>query len=189
MPNAPVIDQLDPFNENKDEFQSKEIRHSRSRTFNRFFINLVNPKDQKLRLRNRLLLSLAALLILFAVLIIIFSPQLTQPRAQSTPEPLVNPTGREATSSDNLPAFDDPETRARTRQELNVVLDLLRAGNDWEYANALFETIFPDYLDACGKYDYYQAAATLADHIANFPISRSDALENVAKLLPECNRE
>ena len=81
MPNAPVIDQLDPFNENKDEFQSKEIRHSRSRTFNRFFINLVNPKDQKLRLRNRLLLSLAALLILFAVLIIIFSPQLTQPRA------------------------------------------------------------------------------------------------------------
>lgn len=188
MPNRPVINQLDPFGENEDEFSTKEIRHSRSRTTGRFFTNLINPEDEKARKRNRTLLGMVPTIIILAVLAIIFIPQLTQKENPSEPpEVLVNPTGRESASSGNLPAFDDPETRAYEQEKLNTVLELVKQ-DDWEYTNALFETIFPDYLDNCGKYDYYRAAIILADNFEGFSISREVAVTRAEELLKSCDR-
>lgn len=189
MPNVPVINQLDPFGDNEDKFRSKEIRHSRSRTFNRFFINLVNPEDKKLRTRNRLILLIGSVtFVAIVVLIIVFAPRLSQPQTPSASEPLVNPTGREAATTSDLPAFDDPETQAYEQEKLDTVFKLFERG-DWEYANAYFETIFPNYLTPCGKYDYYRAATILAENITNFTISRNAAAERATILQKDCDRE
>ena len=65
MPKTPVINQLDPFGSNEDEYQTKEIRHSRSRSKNNFFINLINPEDEKVRKRNHIVIAIVLLLIIF----------------------------------------------------------------------------------------------------------------------------
>ena len=187
MPKTPVINQLDPFGSNEDEYQTKEIRHSRSRSKNNFFINLINPEDEKVRKRNHTVIAIVLLLIIFGALAVLLIPNFTQPATPSEPETLVNPTGREAASSENLPAFDDPETRAYEQEKLDTVL-ALTAQDDWEYTNALFETIFPDDLDDCGKYDYYRAAIILSENVEGFAISHDVATARAEELVKKCNR-
>lgn len=187
MPNHPVINQLDPFGENEDEFSTKEIRRSRSRTASRFFINLINPEDEKARKRNRLILLSVILVVILVVVGVIILVNRPKPQSPEQVETLVNPTGREATSSENIPAFTDPEARAYEQEKLNTVLELVKQ-DDWEYTNALFETIFPNYLDNCGKYDYYRAAIILADNFEGFAISREVATARAEELFSSCSR-
>lgn len=187
MSDHPPINQLDPFGENENEYQVKEIRHSRSRNSGNFFINLINNEDEKIRKRNRLIIFGGLTVAILAVLAIIFIPKLSAPQTEPEPEPLVNPTGREAASNDNLPAFDDPETRAYEQEKLDTVLALLTQ-DDWEYTNALFETIFPNYLDNCGKYDYYRAAVVLSENFEGFSISRDTASARAEDLFKTCDR-
>ncbi len=187
MPDRPPINQLDPFGENENEFQTKEIRHSRSRNSRNFFINLINNEDAKIRRRNRIILAGSLAVIALAVLAIIFIPKLSTPAPTPAPESLVNPTGREAASSENAPSLDDPEARAYEQEKLDTVLALLTQ-DDWEYTNALFETIFPDYLDACGKYDYYRAAVALSENFEGFSISYDVASARAEELFKNCNR-
>lgn len=184
--NHPPINQLDPFGENESEFQTKEIRNSRSRKSGNFFTNFINNEDEKIRKRNRAILFGGLIVIVLAVLAIIFVPKLTTPAPTPEPEPLVNPTGRKAASSD-IPSFDDPEARAYEKEKLDTVLALL-SQNDWEYTNALFETIFPNYLDACGKYDYYRAAVALSENFEGFSISHEVATARAEELFQTCDR-
>lgn len=187
MPSHPVINQLDPFGENEDEFQTKGIRHSRSRVFGNFFVNLINPEDEEKRKRNRIALFSGIAVVVIAVLAIIFIPKLSTPEPTPEPEPVVNPTGRESASKENIPSLDDPEARAYEQEKLDTVLALITQ-DDWEYTNALFETIFPDYLDDCGKYDYYRAAIALSKNFESFSIPYDVATERAEKLYKNCDR-
>ena len=188
MPDRPPINQLDPFGEIENEYRTREIRRSRSRSSRNFFINLVNNEDEKIRKHNRLLLLGGLIVIILIILAIIFIPKLSTPAPTPEPEPLVNPTGREAASSKDAPSFDDPEARAYEQEKLNTVLALLNQ-DDWEYTNALFETIFPNYLDACGKYDYYRAATVLSENFEGFSISHDVATARAEELCKNCHRD
>ena len=185
MDNHPPINQLDPFGDNENEFQVKEIRHSRSHNSGNFFVNLINNEDEKIRKRNRLIIFSSLTVAILAVLAVIFVPKLSAPQTKS--EPLVDPTGREAASNKNSLAPDDSKVRAYEQEKLNTVFALL-AQDDWEYANALFETIVPSYLDACGKYDYYRATVVLAENFEGFSISRDTASARAEELSKTCDR-
>ena len=113
-------------------------------------------------------------------------PRATNPDPTISDDPLVNPTGRDATSEYTTDT-DDPELRAREQNKLSTLLALLN-NEDWEYANATFETIFPDYLDTCDRYEYYRAAVTLADNFEDFTISRGTAEARLNYLLEKCDK-
>ena len=186
MPAKKPIGQLDPFGDNEDRFQTREIRHSRSRSSKNPFINLSDPKSKEGK-RSLIILSSVLLAIIIGAILIIFLNNSNSTDLTSDGDPLVNPTGREASSEYTVDKLDDPELRAGEQSKLSSVITLI-SEEDWEYARALFNTIFPDYLDACGKYDYYRAASTLADHISDFAISHERAAERMKALLDKCNR-
>ena len=167
MPNPPKIDQLDPFNEHKGEFQAKEIRHSRSRETRKLLNNLESPEDNKNKSRLWLIIGIITALI-FGVLVIIFIPKLLSGDEQKQGQSITNPVGRE-TSTDYTNDPDSPELRAVEQEKLDALNELIDE-KDWRYANATFKTIYPDYLDDCGKYSYYRAALTLAEKFEYFTL-------------------
>lgn len=187
MPAKKPIDQLDPFGDNEGHYKSREIRHSRSRSSKNPFINLSDPKSKEGK-RNFIIISCILLAVIIgSVLVIIFNNRSNTTDPTSDGNPLVNPTGREASSEYSADKLDDPDLRASEQSKLNSVLTLI-SEKDWEYARALFNTIFPDYLDSCGKYDYYRAAIVLADNVSDFAISRERATERMDILIKKCNR-
>lgn len=187
MPAKKPINQLDPFGDNDDRYQTREIRHSRSRSSKNPFTNLADPKSKEGK-RSFIILSCVFLAIIIgSILVIVLSNRANAPDPTSDGDPLVNPTGREASSEYTVDKLNDPELRANEQSKLESVLVLI-SEEDWNYAHALFNTIFPDYLDACGKYDYYRAALRLADNIPDFAISRERATERMDILLKTCNR-
>jgi len=187
MPAKKPINQLDPFDDNEERYQTREIRHSRSRSSKNLFTNLADPKSKEGK-RSIIILSCVFLAIIIgSILFIIFNGRLNSLSPTSDGDPLVNPTGREASSEYTVDRLNDPELRASEQSKLDSVLTLI-SEKDWEYASSLFSTIFPDYLDACGKYDYYRAAVLLADNVADFNISRERATERMDTLIETCNR-
>ncbi len=179
-------DQIDPFADERNDFETKEIRHTKSHNSKNPFVNIINPSDDKARKRNRIILLAVLMVVVAGVLAMLIIPNVSNPNAPVEPEEIVNPTGRKS-AIDDAPAFDDPETRKGEQEKLNAVFALMDEG-DWEYINALFETIFPDYLDDCGKYDYYRAAVTIADNFEKFTISKDVAVSRAEELLSTCNR-
>lgn len=169
MPDAPKINQLDPFGDNESEFDTQKIRHSRSRETRNLIKNVVDPKTEKDKKRYRLVVIILIVVILLSILGLFLIPRLVAPEEAIEDNPDVNPTGREATSEYADTAADDPELRTSEQDKLNTVLSLVGKG-DWEFANAIFETIFPRYLDDCGKYDYYRAALSISENFENFSI-------------------
>lgn len=179
------VNQLDPFDNDKDNYRTSEIRHSRSRFLKNPFINLIDPKNKKGR-RNFIIITCIFLAVIIGSVFIILRSQSEPTNTPTEDSPLVNPTGHEASSEYTIDRLNDPELRAGEQSKLNSVFTLI-SEKDWEYARALFNTIFPDYLDDCGKYDYYRAAVTLADNIANFAISHELATERMEALAKTCN--
>lgn len=187
MPAKKPINQLDPFSDDEDRYQTREIRHSRSRSSRNPFVNLSDPKSKEGK-RSFILLSCILLAIIVgSILIVVLSNRSNTTDPTSDGNPLVNPTGREASSEYTVDKLDDPDLRASEQSKLDSVLTLI-SEKDWEYARALFNTIFPDYLDYCGKYDYYHAATVLADNVSDFAISRERATERMNILITKCNR-
>lgn len=187
MPAKKPINQLDPFDESGDRYQTREIRHSRSRSSKNPFVHLSDPKSKEGK-RSLILLSCVLLAIIIGcVIIIILNARSDSSNPVLDDDPLINPAGREASSEYTADNLDDPELRAGEQSKLNSVLILI-SEEDWSYAYSLFNTIFPEYLDACGKYDYYRAAAFLADNIADFPVSKERATERMNILITKCKR-
>ena len=187
MPNK-KINQLDPFADDKDEYSAQKIRRSRSRETKRLIRNVVNPEVEEKEKRTHKIIAAVLITVILVALGIIVVLKLTSPSEDTLEEdPLVNPTGREATSEYADTSADDPELRASETEKLDTVLALL-GQEDWEYANALFETIFPRYLDNCGRYDYYRAAVLLADNFEGFTISRETAEARMNALVSKCSR-
>ena len=59
MPAKKPINQLDPFGDNDDRYQTREIRHSRSRSSKNPFTNLADPKSKEGK-RSFIILSCVA---------------------------------------------------------------------------------------------------------------------------------
>jgi len=185
MPSSQPISQIDPFAD-KGDYNTKEIRNTQSHNNKNPFVNIINPADEKARKRNRTILVVVLVMIIIAVSAIFIVPLLSKQEVPTEPEEVVNPTGRKSAIED-APELDDPETREGEQQKLDAVFVLMEE-DDWEYVNALFETIFPDYLDDCGKYDYYRAAAIIADNFEKFAIPKDEALSRSELLLEKCDR-
>lgn len=185
MPAKTHINKLDPFGDNEAEFQVSGIRHSRSRETRGMMKNVVKEEKENKR-RFYLVVAILVLIIIASGVAIFFMTKSSGPDETFGDDPHVNPTGRE-TSNEYSTNYNDPEIRASEQEKLNTVLELISA-KDWEYANALFETIFPNYLDTCGKYDYYRAAVSLADNFEAFAIQREVAETRMNTLLPRCDR-
>ncbi len=185
MPARKSFNQLDPFGENEDRFQTREIRSSRSRSSKDPFVN-VEKKDEGKSKNNTIILGAVLVVVLLGVIVLlILLPQSAAQDPTVSEDPLVNPTGRDATSEYTADT-DNPELRAREQNKIDTLLSLLN-DEDWEYANATFETIFPDYLDTCGRYEYYRAAVVLADNFEDFTISRDTAESRLNYLLEKCD--
>lgn len=184
MPAKTPINPLDPFGD-EDEFKTKEIRHSRSREADKLIKNVEPEKKAK---PNAVLVFAVVLgvIVIACVVFLVILPGAKKSDESFGEDPNVNPTGREVTS-EYTGDFDNPELRASEQEKLNTVLSLIQK-KDWEYANALFETIFPDYLDSCGKYDYYRSAVTLADNFEEFTIDRELAESRMNVLVSRCDR-
>ena len=185
MADAPKINQLDPFGD-EGEFAAQKIRHSRSRESRKLKKNIVNPEEEKDKKRLRLAIIILAVITAVSVAAILLIPRLTQEEEAIEDDPVVNPTGREITSEYVDTAADDPELRTGEEEKLGTVLSLIK-NQDWEFANALFETIYPRYLDNCGKYEYYRAALTLSTNFENFSIDADVAGERMEALSKKCN--
>jgi len=180
-----MADVLDPFSDSETEYKTTEIRYSRSRKAKTPFKTSDSASNRAKRSHLWLLAAIAAL-VLVAVLAIIFVPKWLRSNSSEDATPLVNPTGREA-SSEYTDNTSDSELRAAEQDKLNSVMSLI-AREDWEHANAFFKTIFPAYLDSCGKYDYYRTALSLAKNFSNFSISEETALTRSEELALECRR-
>ena len=174
-------DEFDPFE--LDEYRTKEIRHTRSRTRRQTF-NLINPKDEKSRKRLRIAIAILLIIIIIIPLAILIIPRVAPSPSPDEETPLVNPTGREA-SGEYTEDITDPKLQASEQKKLTTVYELIEE-QDWEYANALFETIFPAYLTDCGRYDYYRYALTLADNFENFSIPRETAESRMSNYQGKC---
>ena len=184
MPARKSFNQLDPFAEG-ERFQTRGIRNSRSRSSKNPFTN-VSSDDKKHSSRIVIYCIILIIVILAAVALLFLLPNSTSSDPTATDDPLVNPAGRDA-SSEYTDNTDDPELRASEQEKLDSMLELI-AEEDWEYANATFETIFPSYLDTCGRYDYYRAAVLLADNFEGFLVSRDTAETNMNYLLERCGK-
>ena len=178
------FNQLDPFEE-KERFKTKEIRHSSSRISHNPFANS-QKKGANAKTNLTLIYVGLVLVIICAAITLIFILKSAGQKSDPTisDNPLVNPAGRDA-SSEYTKDTNDPEIHTRELNKLNTMLDLI-ADEQWEYANATFETIFPDYLDICERYDYYRSAVTLADNFENFTVSRETAETRMNYLLEKC---
>ena len=133
-----------------------------------------------------MIFAIIAVVAVLASLAIIFVPRLLQKPAPEEDAPLVNPTGREA-SSEYTEDTTDPDLRASEQDKLNTVIALVNR-EDWEYANALLETIFPAYLELCQKYEYYRAAQTISEHIPDFSITPDYISSRIDELEHQCRR-
>ncbi|MBR3319755.1 hypothetical protein IKG20_00375 [Candidatus Saccharibacteria bacterium] len=181
------IDQLDPFKDDRSEFKTKEIRHSHSRKRSNPFIWLINPKDEKAKKHRMIFIAVILLLVIAgSAVFFILSSGNSGGNGLADDNPLINPTGREASGeyTDNL---NDPELRESEHQKLVTVMSLT-IESDWDYARALFETIFPEYLDSCDKYDYYRVSLLLDDNLDDFEIARDRATERMQSHLSKCDR-
>ncbi|MBR2586883.1 hypothetical protein IKE71_00705 [Candidatus Saccharibacteria bacterium] len=181
------INQLDPFGETETEFSAQGIRRSRSRESRDLMQNVVeaNPKGKKGTSPFAVVFS--AVLVVIAVLLVVFLPKSNSADENFGDDPLVNPTGREATSEYIDASADDPDLRANEENKLSAVLVYIK-NEDWESANASFETIFPRYLDTCGKYDYYRAAVSLANNFKNFSLPLETAETRRDALASKCSK-
>lgn len=126
------------------------------------------------------------IIVAIVVAVIIIATKATAVDETFGDNPRVNLTGREASDeyTDNV---NDPEIRTSEEEKLGTVLGLISA-QEWENANALFGTIFPNYLDTCGKYDYYQAAMNLADNYEGFSVERETVETRLEVLSKRCKR-
>lgn len=184
MANKTHIDPLDPFGENEAKFKSKEIRHSRSRHARSPFINRVPDKKKKNNIP--IIATIISAVIVIAIVLIVLNPFKTQTPLEEE-NPLVNPTGREA-SSEYTEEINDPEQRAVEQEHLDSVRELIKEG-DWAMAAEMFEIVYPAYLDNCGRYDYWRSAVELLDNVEYFTIngaSREDAEKFAAQNLTRC---
>ena len=130
MPAKKPINQLDPFGDDEDRYQTREIRHSRSRSSRNPFINLSDPKSKEGK-RSFILLSCILLAIIVgSILIVVLSNRSNTTDPTSDGNPLVNPTGREASSEYTVDKLDDPDLRASEQSKLDSVLTLI-SEKDW----------------------------------------------------------
>ncbi len=179
------FNQLDPFSENEDRFQTRGIRNSQSHSSKDPFVNVEKKDEGKSKINTIVLGAILAVVLLGAIVLLILLPQSTTQDPTVSEDPLINPTGRDATSEYTADT-NDPELRAREQNKIDTLIALLNE-EDWEYANATFETIFPDYLDTCGRYEYYRAAVVLADNFEDFTVSRDTAESRLNYLLEKCD--
>jgi len=179
------FNQLDPFEENSERFQAQEIRRSSSHTHHNPFADSQKKRKSSASYLKPIYIALI-LIIISAIVILIFVLTSTNKSQDPTisDNPLVNPAGRDA-SSEYTSDTNDPDIHLREQNKLSTLLNLISDEN-WEYANAIFETIFPDYLDTCERYDYYRSAVTLADNFASFSIPRDSAESRMNYLIKEC---
>ncbi len=184
MANKIHIDPLDPFGEHEAKYKSNEIRHSRSRHSRFLFINRSSDKKDK---KNNipLIATILSVVLVIAIVLIVVNPFKSAKPIEEV-NPLVNPTGREA-SSEYTEEINDPAQRAIEQEHIETVRALIEEGN-YDLANAMFEIIYPAYLDACGRYDYWRSAVELIDNFEGFSkkITREDADRFTQDNLSQC---
>ena len=183
MPARRPFNQLDPFGANEEQFQTRSIRDSRSHAKKEPFKDSLSKRSNS---NPAIIYGIIASIILVGIILLLTIPRSFESDPTIGEDPLVNPTGREA-SSEYTTNTSDPELRAREQNKLDTLLALVN-DESWEYANATFETIFPDYLDACGRYEYYRAARALSENFESFSISRETAETRMDYLLEKCDK-
>ena len=118
--------------------------------------------------------------------IVLFAPTSKAVDETFGDDPRVNLVGRRV-PEECTGNTGDSEIRASEEQKLGTVIRLI-TDKDWEHANALFETIFPAYLNTCGKYQYYQSALSLSDNFSGFLAKRETVATRLGVLSALCNQ-
>ena len=177
--------QLDPFDTSPQYwFETKEIRNSKSRESRRRLVPLGFLQEKDNSKKIVIVIVIITLLAVCGIGLVIWRGK-SNTNVSNEENPLVNPAGREASSEYSVDGANNRELHATEQKKLNTA-NALALQEKWEAANALFETIFPAYLDTCEQYQYYSLAAILAANIDNFSIQNSTIGRRIDQLRQHC---